>query len=104
MAVRISSEMGNPRIDDTRINIYDVFSALKFNAPPERIGEQLMLIDDQVEAALQFIASHREEVEAGYRRVMDPEKRRNPPELQAKLDAISAKYAPAACGCLDLRL
>ena len=44
MAVRISENMGNPRIDNTRINIYDVFSELKFNTPPDKIAELFMLV------------------------------------------------------------
>ena len=45
----------------------------------------------QVAAALDYIEQHKEQVLAGYERILERERQGNPPELQAKLDKIRAE-------------
>ena len=46
----------------------------------------------QVAAALEYIDQHKQEVLAGYERILDRERRGNPPEVQVKLDAIHEEF------------
>ncbi len=52
----------------------------------------LGLSSAQVLAALDYIEQHKEEVLADYQRILDRVAKGHPPELQAKLDAMHAKY------------
>jgi hypothetical protein len=45
-----------------------------------------------VQAAIQYIDEHKEEVLASYQKMLERDARGNPPELQARLDATHAKY------------
>ncbi|OUL28963.1 DUF433 domain-containing protein [Nostoc sp. T09] len=53
-------------IAGTRITIYDVMDYLKAQYPSRLIREKLSLNDEQVNSALNYIASHGDEVEAEY--------------------------------------
>jgi hypothetical protein len=52
----------------------------------------LGLSSNQVLAALEYIEEHKEEVLADYQKILDRVARGHPPELQAKIDAMHAKY------------
>jgi len=43
---------------------------------------------------MDYIEEHRAEVDEVHRQIEERNARGNPPEVQAKLDAIHAKYAP----------
>jgi uncharacterized protein (DUF433 family) len=57
-------------IGGTRITLYDVMDYAKSQYPPKLIGDILSLTDEQVTAALSYIAAHRSEVEAEYQLVL----------------------------------
>lgn len=52
------------------------------------IADTLELSSQQVEVAIRYIEEHRDEVMANYERSMERIRRGNPPEHQAKIDAI----------------
>jgi hypothetical protein len=52
----------------------------------------LRISSEQVQAALQYIDEHKQEVMSSYQKILDRCARGNPPGLQAKLDATHAKY------------
>ena len=77
-----------PEIAGTRITVYDVIEYYKAGRHRDMIAAILSLSSDQVEAAIRYIEEHRDEVMASYEKNMERIRRGNPPELQARLDAI----------------
>ena len=77
-----------PEIAGTRITVYDVLDYHKHGWHRDRIAVTLSLNSRQVEAAIRYIEEHRDEVMADYQEMLDRDARGNPPELQAKLDAL----------------
>lgn len=57
-------------ISGTRITLYDVMDYLQGGLSPEEIQQWLPLTNQQVAAAVEYIATHRAEVEAEYRQVL----------------------------------
>jgi uncharacterized protein (DUF433 family) len=57
-------------INGTRITLYDVMDYLRAGLPLEEICEWLPLSEHQVAEAMQYIATHRVEVEAEYDQVL----------------------------------
>ena len=57
-------------IAGTRITLYDVMDYVTAQYPPKFIRAMLSLTDEQVNAALSYIETHREEVEAEYQIVL----------------------------------
>jgi uncharacterized protein (DUF433 family) len=78
-----------PEIKGTRITVYDICDYERKAWPNERTAAWLKLTVQEVEAARFYIDRHRAEVMAEYQKMLDREKRGNPPEVQAKLDAIA---------------
>jgi uncharacterized protein (DUF433 family) len=81
-----------PRIAGTRVTIYDVFYYQQQGWHHTEIAVALGLSSAQVLAVMKYIEEHREEVLAVHRQIEERRSRGNPPEVQAKLDAIHAKY------------
>jgi uncharacterized protein (DUF433 family) len=81
-----------PEIAGTRITVYDILDYTTAGWHHTAIAATLRLSSNQVLAAIQYIEDHKEEVMANYREMLARDARGNPPELQAKLDAIHAKY------------
>ncbi len=77
-----------PEIAGTRITVYDVLDYHKHGWHRDLIAATLSLNSRQVEAAIRYIEEHRDEVMADYQEMLDRDARGNPPELQAKLDAL----------------
>ena len=77
-----------PEIAGTRITVYDVIEYYKAGRHRDMIADTLELSSQQVELAICYIEEHRDEVMASYERNMERVRRGNPPEFQAKLDAI----------------
>jgi uncharacterized protein (DUF433 family) len=77
-----------PEIAGTRITVYDVMDYLKHGWHRDRIAALFSLSSDQVQAALDYIASHEVEVSAEYQKILDRHRNyKYPPDVQAKLDA-----------------
>ena len=81
-----------PEIAGTRVTVYDILDYLELGWQHTAIAGFFRLSSDQVQAAIQFIEEHQEEVTADYRKILERSARGNPPEVQTRLDAIHAKY------------
>ena len=77
-----------PEIAGTRITVYDVLDYHKMGWHRDMIADTLELSSQQVEVAIRYIEEHRDEVTADYAEMLARDARGNPPELQAKLDAM----------------
>lgn len=74
-------------IAGTRTTVFDVMDYLKVGWHRDRIAGLFRLWSRDIQAAIDYIEQHSEEVEAGYQRII--ERHRNyqyPPDVQAKVD------------------
>jgi uncharacterized protein (DUF433 family) len=92
MSANIIDRGGGPEIAGTRITVYDVWEYARHGHHHTYIAVLLGLSSNQVLAALEYIEQHKEEVLAEYQKILDRISRSHPPELQAKIDAMHAKY------------
>jgi uncharacterized protein (DUF433 family) len=88
---RIIDRGRGPEIEGTRITVYDILDYYKQNWHHSSIAIWLSLSSAQVLAAMAYIDTHNEEVWANYRIMLERDAKGNPPELQAKLDALVAE-------------
>ncbi|HEY3393824.1 MAG TPA: DUF433 domain-containing protein [Lacipirellulaceae bacterium] len=78
-----------PEIAGTRITVYDVMDYYKDGWHRDKIAVLFRLSSRDIQAAIDYIETHREEVEAGYQKILDRHRNyKYPPEVQAKLDQI----------------
>jgi uncharacterized protein (DUF433 family) len=91
-SARIIDRGRGPEIEGTRITVYDIWDYASDNWHRDAIAIRLRLSSAQVAAALDYIDQHKQEVLAGYDRILERERRGNPPEVQAKLDAIHQEF------------
>ncbi len=77
-----------PEIAGTRITVYDVLDYHKTGWHRDMIADTLELSSQQVDVAIRYIEEHRDEVMEVYERILARHARGNPPELQAKLNAM----------------
>jgi uncharacterized protein (DUF433 family) len=77
-----------PEIAGTRITVYDVLDYHKSGWHRDLIADTLSLSSQQVEVAIRYIEEHRDDVMADYAEMLARDAQGNPPELQAKLDAM----------------
>src|SRR6266576_3608308 len=85
MTAKIINRGRGPEIAGTRITVYDVMDYRKHGWHRDRIAAQFLLSSDQIQAALDYIAAHEEEVTRDYEKIL--ERHRNykyPPDVQAK--------------------
>jgi uncharacterized protein (DUF433 family) len=75
-----------PRIEGSRITVFDVLDYHKHDWHPSDIARLFNLTTRQVEVAIEYIGQHREEVMEAYNRILERHARGNPPAIQAKLD------------------
>lgn len=68
-----------PEIAGTRITIYRVMDFVRDDSKSGEIASELDLTEEQVGAALQYIASHRDEVEAQYEKILSQTNEESPP-------------------------
>ena len=85
-----------PRIDCSRITVFDVLNYLQEGWDPMEIALLFRLSTRQVDAAVRYIEEHRDEVMEDYQRILDRDARGNPPELQAKLNAGHERFLAMA--------
>jgi uncharacterized protein (DUF433 family) len=81
-----------PEIAGTRITVYDILDYYGQGWHHTLIAATLRLSSAQVLAAINYIEAHKAEVLADYQQMLDRCARGNPPELQAKLDAIHEEF------------
>lgn len=76
-----------PEIAGTRITVFDVMDYLKHGWHRDRIAALFRLASRDVQAAIDYIHSHREEIEAQYQDLLERHRGfRYPPDVQAKVD------------------
>jgi uncharacterized protein (DUF433 family) len=81
-----------PEIAGTRITVYNVWDYAREGHHHTYIAVMLGISSLQVQAALEYIEAHKEQVLANYQKILDRVNEPYPPEVQAKVDAIKAKY------------
>ncbi len=81
-----------PEIAGTRITVYDVMDYLEEGWHHTAIAATLRISSAQVLAAIQCIQGHQDEVQENYKKILERCTQGNPPEIQARLDEIHAKY------------
>jgi uncharacterized protein (DUF433 family) len=76
-----------PEIAGTRITVFDVMDYLKHGWHRDRIAALFRLSSRDVQAAIDYIETHREEVETEYQGILERHRSyRYPPDVQAKVD------------------
>ena len=85
---RIINRGRGPEIEGTRITVYDVLDYHLDGWHRDMIADNFDISSAQVEIAIRYIDEHRDEVMATYQKMLERDARGNPPELQAKLDAV----------------
>lgn len=86
MGARIIDRGRGPEIAGTRITVYDVVDYLQEGWRYDQIAGLFRLPPDDIQAAIQYIEAHKEDVMAVYRQIRA--RHRNvqyPPEVQVKL-------------------
>lgn len=81
-----------PQIAGTRLTVYDIMDYLKMDWHHTAIAAWLRISSYQVQAAIDYINAHREEVEAEYKLMLERDARGNPPEIEAKVAVSRAKF------------
>jgi uncharacterized protein (DUF433 family) len=78
-----------PSIAGTRITVYSVMDYLKANRSKEYILQFLRVTPEQLDAAIEYIEQHREEVEQDYRRIL-----RRSQELREHYENVFRERSP----------
>ena len=92
MSTEIVDRGRGPEIAGTRITVYNIWDYAMDGHHHTYIAVLLGLSSAQVLVGLDYIEQHKEEVLADYQKILDRVAKGHPPELQAKLDAMHAKY------------
>jgi uncharacterized protein (DUF433 family) len=86
MGAKIIDRGRGPEIEGTRITVYDVMDYLQAGWRYDQIAGLFRLLPDDIQAAIQYIEAHQEEVLTVYQQILA--RHRNvqyPPEVEAKL-------------------
>jgi uncharacterized protein (DUF433 family) len=76
-----------PEIAGTRITVFDVMDYLKAGWHRDRIAGLFRLSSRDVQAAIDYIEQHPDEVEAGYQRILERQGNyKYPPDVRAKIE------------------
>ncbi len=81
-----------PEIKGTRITVYDIMDYERMAWDAAKTAAWLKLTVEEVTAAMDYIAVHREELAPKYQKMLDRDAQGNPPELQAKIDALHVEF------------
>jgi uncharacterized protein (DUF433 family) len=86
-AAKIINRGRGPEIAGTRITVFDVMDYLRQGWHRDRIANLFRLSSRDIQAAIDYVEQHREEVEAAYQRILERHQSyQYPPDLQAKID------------------
>jgi uncharacterized protein (DUF433 family) len=78
-----------PSIAGTRITVYSVLDYLKGNWSRNFIRQMLRITDEQLDAVIEYVAQHKEEVERDYAAIL-----RRAEELRARYEAPNRARSP----------
>jgi len=86
MAARIINRGRGPEIAGTRITVYDVLDYLHAGWRYDQIAGLFRLPPEDIQAAIQYIEDHKEEVMAAHQEILARHRTvQYPPEVQVKL-------------------
>jgi len=92
MSAKIINRGRGPEIEGTRITVYDVFDYVSQGWHRDRIAALFRLSSRDIQAALDYIQQHRDEVTAHYQSILDRQRTyQYPPEVEAKIAASRAR-------------
>jgi len=83
MTARIIDRGRGPEVAGTRVTVYRIMDFLREGSSAGRIATELLLTEEQVRVALDYIAMHRRTVEAEYEKILQRVQQRNPPHVEA---------------------
>src|SRR5262245_9618450 len=98
--IRVIDRGRGPELADVRITVYDVLPYLQEGWQPASIGMVFGISSEHVEALVRYFEEHREEVLAENQKILDRIARRHPPEVEARLEEVHAKFLAR---CEELR-
>jgi hypothetical protein len=81
----------NHRIVGTRVSVWDVLHHLHNNWTVQEIADVFGISAEEVQAAVDYIAEHEDEVWEVHRQIEERNAAGNPPEVEAKLAQARAK-------------
>ena len=88
MSAKIINRGRGPEIEGTRITIYDVMDYAQHGWHRDRIAALFRLSSRDVQAALDYIDAHRDEVTSAYQRIRTrPTRYQYAPEVEAQITA-----------------
>src|SRR4026208_1823665 len=88
MFAKIIDRGRGPDVAGTRITVYNILDFSKHGWHRDRIAAHFGLSSNQVQAALDYIKGHEQEVETQYQEIRDRHRDfKYPPDVQAKVDA-----------------
>lgn len=90
MSAQIARNGGAPRIEGTRITVYDIMDYADWT--DQGVAYLFKLTCEQVRAARQYIREHQSEVETVYRRILERDSAGNSPELRARLEETDRRF------------
>jgi uncharacterized protein (DUF433 family) len=100
MSAKIINRGRGPEIEGTRITVYDVMDYTQHGWHRDRIAALFRLSSRDIQAALDYIDAHRDEVTSAYQRIRTrPTHYQYTPEVEAKITA-SRRRAQARLSAL----
>lgn len=84
---RVVDRGDGPKIEGTRITVYTVLEYLRAGRTRDWIAATLNLSSQQVQAAIDYIAQHRLEVDAAYEKILARIKNRRSLDVEQQLRA-----------------
>jgi uncharacterized protein (DUF433 family) len=85
MSPRIIDRGRGPELEGTRVTAYRILDFVRAGSPPGEIAHELDLTGEQVSMALDYIAAHRDEVQAAYEQILRRVSGPNPEWVDARL-------------------
>jgi uncharacterized protein (DUF433 family) len=88
MSAKIIHRGRGPEIEGTRITVYDVWDYARQGWHRDRIAALFRLSSRDIQAALDYITQHQDDVAAQYQRIRDRQRHyQYPPDVAAKISA-----------------
>src|SRR5438093_1310043 len=83
MVARIVNRGRGPELEGTRVTVYRIMDFVQEDCSIGDIATALHLTEERVRMALDYIALHRQEVEAEYHKILQRVQQRNSPQVEA---------------------
>ncbi len=96
---RIVNQGGGPKIEGTRITVYDVLEYLIKGRSREWVALTLGVSSRQVQAAIDYIHQHEAEVHAAYGQIMERMRQGNPAWADERLRENRPRFEAMLASC-----